>query len=91
MRITIKAGSVENKAAIPHAKKTDCIPMKSARKPNKSGDMVFAILVDRELMLYAASKSCLSTDSAIIVLVIGTVPFVKKPRIAASTEIAYID
>lgn len=83
-----EAGRTEQSAERPHAMKMDWIPRTSASMPKKRGAAVFAMLVERELMLYAASNSSLPTDSAIIVLVIGTVPFVRKPRNSASTAIA---
>ena len=86
-----KAGMAASRATAPHAKNIACTPRKSARMPKNNGAMVFATLVESELMLYADSYSALPTDSAIIVLVIGTVPFVKKPRTRASIDIMIID
>ena len=81
------AGTVAERAATPQARNMACTPKKSASTPKKRGATVFAMLVEREFMLYAASRSSFSTDSAIIVLVIGTAPLVKKPRIRARNEI----
>ena len=50
-----------------------------------------AMLVDNEFILYADSSLSLLVDSAIIVLVMGTVPFVKKPRMMARAETTAID
>ena len=49
------------------------------------------MLVDSEFTLYADSYSSFLTDWAIIVLVIGTVPLEKKPRMNASAEMTNTD
>ena len=50
-----EAGRTEQSAERPHAMKMDWIPRTSASMPKKRGAAVFAMLVERELMLYAAS------------------------------------
>ena len=76
---------------MPQAKNIACTPRISARRPKKSGASVFAMLVESEFTLYAASYSVSPTDWAIIVLTIGTVPFVKKPRIRARSDMITAD
>ena len=55
-----KAGMAASRATVPHAKNIACTPRKSARMPKNNGAMVFATLVESELMLYADSYSALS-------------------------------
>ena len=80
------AGTAARSAAAPHAGNIMRTPRISARMPKNRGATVLAMLVESELMLYALSNASLSTASAIIVLVMGTVPLVKKPRISASAD-----
>lgn len=65
-------------------KKIIWTPNLSASTPKNNGAAVVAMLTEKELTLYAVSKLFFPfTDSAIIVLVIGTVPFVRNPNTRA--------